>query len=73
MPAGSSWMSLGSIDLLRPAAPFNRTNRAMMIEDQKIEYEDKTYIWSCDDTIESPAECWSWTDENYMSAPQGLV
>jgi len=40
-----------------------------MIEDQEVQFDGKTYVWSYDSTKEH----WYWTDERYMSVPQSYV
>lgn len=44
-----------------------------MIEDQEVTHDGKRYAWVYDESIDSPLECWGWSDDRYMSAPQGLI
>ena len=44
-----------------------------MIEDQEVTLNGQPYVWSHDEAVDSPLECWKWVDPQNMSAPQGLI
>jgi hypothetical protein len=44
-----------------------------MIEDVVIELDGRQYRWSCDLTVASNDDCWSWCDEQTFMKPPGAL